>query len=140
VYFEPKPVKGPDGIPFIVGGTSPAALKRAGTIGDGWTHHRQIRSGDRSRHLERDFEELEQHILTIRRHREEAGRTGPFEVVAGMGNEPSSISRAAELGVTMYTLGPEVAGLRGTKDQFVEWIETSGADLIASWSHPGAPT
>lgn len=138
VYFEPKPVKGADGIPIIVGGTSPAALKRAGTIGDGWTHHRQIRQGDRNEYLDRDFDELEQHITTIRRHREEAERTGPFEIVAGMGNEPSSISRAADLGVTMYTIGPQVAGLRGTKDQFAEWIETTGADTITAWSGDGA--
>lgn len=134
VYFQPKPVKGHDGIPFIVGGTSPGALRRAGQLGDGWIHHRQIRSGDRDAWREEDFAELESHIETIMRHRDEAGRTGPFQVVAGMGNDHDSIRRAEDLGVTMYTLGPEVPGLRGTKDQFVEWIERDGAATIAGFA------
>ena len=34
VCFEPKPVQQP--VPIEVGGTSPAALRRAGHLGDGW--------------------------------------------------------------------------------------------------------
>lgn len=134
VHFEPKPVKGADGIPFVIGGTSAGALRRAGRLGDGWFHHVQIRSGDRRDHMDQDFDELERHIETIRAHRDEAGRTGPFQIVAGMGRDPEAIERAKALGVTTYTIGPEVPGLRGTRDQFVEWIETTGAELVDLYS------
>lgn len=131
IHFEPKPVHGAAGIPFVVGGTSPGALARAGRLGDGWIHHRQIRSGDPGELRERDFAELADHIAALRRHRDEAGRTGPFEIVAGMGSDPAAIRRAEELGVTMYNVGPEVPGLRGSKDQFIEWIEQFGAETIS---------
>lgn len=130
VHFEPKPVKGHNGIPIIIGGTSAGALRRAGHLGDGWIHHKQIRGGDPADWLDDDFAELESHITTILRHRDEAGRTGPFEFVAGLGNDIETIRRAEDLGVTMYTVGPQVPGLRGTKDQFIEWIEQFGTETI----------
>lgn len=133
VHFEPKPVKGADGIPFVVGGTSAGALRRAGRLGDGWFHHVQIRSGDRSQYIEQDFAELRQHIDTIEQHRADAGRQGSFEIVAGMGRDREAIERAKELGVTTYNVGPDVPGLRGTRDQFVEWIETAGAELVETY-------
>ena len=34
-YFSPKPVQKPH-VPLLVGGSSPAALRRAATLGDGW--------------------------------------------------------------------------------------------------------
>lgn len=124
VHFEPKPIHGAAGIPVVVGGTSAGALRRAGRLGDGWIHHRRIRpSGDRDVIEREDFAELESHIHTIRAHREAAGRDHlDFEIVAGMGSAYDTIRRCEESGVTVCNVGPAVAGLRGDKQQFEDWI------------------
>lgn len=58
VSMEPKPVQ-PGGPPIWIGGGSPAALKRVGTLGDGWLGGMNVGA---------------EQIATIRRHAEEAGR------------------------------------------------------------------
>lgn len=132
VYFEPKPVKGPHGIPIIVGGTSKGALERAGRLGDGWIHHAQIRSGpDADELLRLGFADLEAHMNTVEAHRREAGRTDAFDYVAGLGSDPDVMKRCEQLGVTTCQVGPKVPGLRGTKDQFADWIKQFGDDVIA---------
>lgn len=135
VYFEPKPVKGADGIPIIVGGTSKGALARAGRLGDGWIHHAQIRSGaDADELLRLGFADLEAHIATIEGHRRDAGRTAPFEYIAGMGSDPELVKRCEQLGVTTCQVGPKIPGLRGTKDQFADWIKRFGDETIAEFA------
>src|SRR5437016_8907112 len=57
VRFEPKPVQKPCP-PIEVGGTTPAALRRAGRLGDGW-----IEVGAR------DLDELQEKLAVIERHR-----------------------------------------------------------------------
>lgn len=137
VKFAPKPVNKQRGIPIIVGGTSPGALRRAGRLGDGWIHHTQIRvslySGEANPGVdEQDFAELESHLGVIARHREEAGRADvPFDVVAGMGGGLEAVRRCTELGVTTYQAGPSAAGLRGTKDDFVDWIKRYADEVIS---------
>jgi probable F420-dependent oxidoreductase len=70
VAFEPKPPQGP--IPILVGGESARALRRAGTLGDGW-----IGMGHTP-------ESAAAMVSTLRDHREEAGRRDErFEVVVG---------------------------------------------------------
>jgi probable F420-dependent oxidoreductase len=70
VAFEPKPPQGP--IPILVGGESARALRRAGTLGDGW-----IGMG----HTPASAATM---VEFIRGHREEAGRLDErFEVVVG---------------------------------------------------------
>jgi probable F420-dependent oxidoreductase len=70
VAFEPKPPQGP--IPILVGGESARALRRAGTLGDGW-----IGMGHTP-------ESAAAMVATIRGHRAEAGRLDQrFEVVVG---------------------------------------------------------
>ena len=70
VAFEPKPPQGP--IPILVGGESARALRRAGTLGDGW-----IGMG----HMPESAAAM---VATIRDHRAEAGRLDErFEVVVG---------------------------------------------------------
>lgn len=139
VKFAPKPVNKQAGIPIIVGGTSPGALRRAGRLGDGWIHHAQIHaslfSGEPNPGInEADFAELEGHLQVIGRHRQEADRTqAPFEVVAGMGGTLDAALRCAEMGVTTYTVGPSAAGLRGTKDDFVEWAERFADEVISNF-------
>lgn len=97
--FQPKPVQKP-GIPIEVGGSSPAALRRAGRLGDGW-----IEIGAR------DPDVLAGMIAAVQRHREEAGRTDvPFEVTCGLGRTLDEARLAQELGVTRINLGPAPHG------------------------------
>ncbi len=137
IYFEPKPIRRAAGVPVIVGGTSTGALRRAGRIGDGWIHHRNLRGsyGDEtSSHAieDVDFAEMDAHIATINQHREDAGRADlDFEIVAGMGSDYDSVARCAEHGVTLCNVGPDAAGLRGTKDDFSDWIKRFADDVIA---------
>jgi probable F420-dependent oxidoreductase len=129
VKFLPKPVNKQRGIPIVVGGTSPGALRRAGRLGDGWMHHAQIHAslynGEANPGVnEADFAELEDHLQVLGRHREEAGRADrPFELIVGMGSTVDNIRRVEDLGVTTYQVGPGSAGLRGTKDEFIDWIK-----------------
>jgi probable F420-dependent oxidoreductase len=61
--MEPKPPR-KDGLPIWVGGHSPAALRRAGRLGDGWM---AVGYDDL-------FEQGAAKIAEVRRHAEEAGR------------------------------------------------------------------
>ena len=139
VKFAPKPVNKQRGIPIIVGGTSPGALRRAGRLGNGWVHHAQIHaslySGEANPGVnEQDFHELGEHLRVIEGHRGEAGRAEePFEVVAGMGGTVEAARRCAEQGVTTYQAGPSAAGLKGTKDDFVDWAKRFADDVIANF-------
>ena len=138
VKFLPKPVNKQQGIPIVVGGTSPGALRRAGRLGDGWIHHVQIHSSVYSGQPnpginEDDFAELQDHIKVIEGHRREAGRAGQqFDIVAGMGPTLEAVRRSADLGVTTYSAGPSTAGLKGTKDDFVEWIKRFADEVISN--------
>jgi probable F420-dependent oxidoreductase len=137
IRFEPKPINKQQGIPIIVGGTSPGALRRAGRLGDGWTHHAQIKvslfQGETNPGVdEEDWAELKSHLEVINRHRAEAGRDSePFEVIAGMGTTLDAIRRCEDLGVSTCLVGPAPKGLRGTKDDFVEWIKRFSDEVIA---------
>lgn len=97
--FQPKPVQKPS-IPIEVGGASPAALRRAGTIGDGW-----IEIGARDRTV------LADKIATIEEHRRAAGRAStPFEITCGLGRSVDDVERSAEMGVTRVAIGPAPHG------------------------------
>ncbi|MGA7420633.1 MAG: TIGR03619 family F420-dependent LLM class oxidoreductase, partial [Acidimicrobiales bacterium] len=136
VRFAPKPVNKKTGIPIIVGGTSPGALRRAGILGDGWVHHVQVHAslykGEMNPGInDADFTELEEHLTDIHRHRDESDRADEsFEVVAGMGATLGNIHRSEELGVTTYLAGPSAAGLMGTKDEFIDWIKRFADDVL----------
>ena len=41
-----------------------------------------------------------------------------------------TIRRCEELGVTLCTVGPAPVGLRGSKEEFIEWIESFGESVI----------
>jgi probable F420-dependent oxidoreductase len=97
--FQPKPIQKP-GIPVEVGGSSKAALRRAGQLGDGW-----IEIGAKTPGALADM------IATVMRHREEAGRTDrPFEVTCGLGRTLDDVKRMQDLGVTRINLGPAPHG------------------------------
>jgi probable F420-dependent oxidoreductase len=59
VHFRPRPVRP---VPILVGGNSPAALRRAGRVGDGWFGTAVT------------LEEARAAIAAVRRHAEAAGR------------------------------------------------------------------
>jgi probable F420-dependent oxidoreductase len=138
VKFLPKPVNKQQGIPIIVGGTSPGALRRAGQLGDGWIHHAQVHASVYSGEAnpgtnEQDFIELENHINVIETHRREAGRADrSFDVVAGMGPTLDAARRCADMGVTTYSAGPSAAGLKGTKDDFMDWIKRFADEVMSN--------
>ena len=94
--MEPKPPQGGE-IPLWIGGDSPAALRRAGTLGDGWMANGAI--------TEQDVEA----IAHVRQHAERAGRdpeklgfqaqiTAPFDPDDPVGHAfHSSPERIAEV-------------------------------------------
>ena len=99
----------PGPVPVLIGGISDAALRRAARLGDGW-----IGSGQTP-------EELETILARLTALRAEAGRRGPFEVIAPLRvpPEPDLLKRLEDRGVTAtvsypfsYALGP-----RSTLDQ-----------------------
>jgi probable F420-dependent oxidoreductase len=138
IKFHPKPVNRQRGIPIFVGGTSPAALRRAGRLGDGWIHHTQIHgsfvTGEPiAGQSDEDFEELRAEIETIHQHRRDAGRAdAAFEVIAALGNTLETIRRSEEVGVT--TCHIDVAGetLKGTKEEYTNAIKRFADEVISN--------
>lgn len=132
VTFEPKPLQRPS-IPIYVGGTSPAALRRAALMGDGWMAHRSNISWDEGSSVAHasDYTELSDQITTIRRHREETGRDElPFDIRAFAGSL-DDIARCEELGVTGVNSSPD-AKAKATKDYFTDWIKRYADEVIAN--------
>ena len=75
---------------------------------------------------------LESDGRELHRHRSEAGRDKePFEIIVSMGSSPEIIARCADAGVSTCNVGPSVKGLRGTKDDFVDWIKRFSDEVIA---------
>ena len=96
VMFEPKPVQRP-APPILVGGESPAALKRAARLGDGWV-------GMNSQSPAVAAEKVKQ----LNELRAEAGRADlPFEVcLGGDVSGPEDIDSWADAGVDRLILAP----------------------------------
>ena len=120
VRFEPKPLQKP-GIPIEVGGTSPGALRRAGSLGDGW-----VETG------EPDIAALAAKLAVINRHREEAGRAGlPFEVTSGLGRDLDGVRRCQEAGVTRVIAGPPARDARLTVEEISEWAQRFSDEVMS---------
>jgi len=79
IGFRPKPVQQPRP-PVLVGGDSPAAMRRAALHGDGWIP------------MDQTLDTLPANLAAIHRMRADAGRSGPFEVTMG-----AQVSSAAEV-------------------------------------------
>lgn len=134
ITFAPKPLQ-KSGIPIFIGGTTPAALRRAGRLGDGWMAHRSNISFDEGSGLttEEDYQLLEQQVTTIHQYRKEAGRDHlPFEI-RGFANTPDDIKRCEHIGVTAINTGPD-AKANAKKDDFADWIKRYADEVIAKFS------
>lgn len=97
VRFEPKPLQRPS-IPIEVGGTSPAALRRAALLGDGWI---EIGSAD--------IDEIARCVTHIKALRADAGLAAqPFEVTVGGGwaTDLDTVRRIADAGATRILSWP----------------------------------
>jgi probable F420-dependent oxidoreductase len=132
--FAPKPVQKPN-IPIDVGGASPAALRRAGRLGDGW-----IEAGAR------DFATLRASIDAVHAARRDAGREAlPFEVTTGFGRDSETIHRCEDIGVTRVTAGfassesvwavasPSGERAKGQKQDFLDHLRRYADSVIANY-------
>ncbi len=95
VGFEPKPVQKP-WPPMHIGGDSPAAIRRAATLGDGWLPMAQT------------LETLPGNIATLQHLREDAGREGRTIVTAFRigGNDIDTLERCRDAGVDRVLVVP----------------------------------
>lgn len=97
VRFEPKPVQKPHP-PILVGGETPAALRRAAALGDGWYGVRHTP------------ESAAAQVATLRAELAAAGRADvPFEITVsvGYGNlEAADLERYAAAGVDRVVVLP----------------------------------
>jgi probable F420-dependent oxidoreductase len=127
VNFEPKPIQrmnGVKGIPIELGGASPPALRRAGTLCDGWIEI----GGNR-------LEDVAANIATINQHRESAGRADlPFEITLGaaMARTADQVAQASEMGVTRLLAIPPFDITQGGAplESSLAFIEQMGRETI----------
>jgi len=120
--MEPKPPR-PGGPPIWIGGHSPAALRRAGRLGDGW--------------LAGGGPNPARSIATVRRHAEEAGRDP-----ASLGFQAwlASPPRAGDRDARAFSADPDrvaaVAG-RAAADGF-DWLTVNVTGVFLAGARTGA--
>jgi probable F420-dependent oxidoreductase len=123
VGFAPKPAQA-GGIPVVVGGTSPPALRRAARLGDGW-----IDAGIA------DVDELAGRLGTLARLRAEAGRDQePFTITTSAAHDAVDVARCDALGVTRVLTSPPRGGDDRPRDRFLAWIERFADEVMAGWA------
>ncbi|HZJ26726.1 MAG TPA: TIGR03619 family F420-dependent LLM class oxidoreductase [Acidimicrobiia bacterium] len=96
VAFEPKPAQRP-WPPILVGGESPAALRRAATTCDGWIG------------MSHTFDTAADQIAALRTQLASAGRAdvADFQIcLGGPVTDPDDVARWEELGVTRLLVAP----------------------------------
>lgn len=106
VKFEPKPIRCPHP-PIVIGGDSPAALRRAAVVGDGWYGHAW------------PPEKMLELVRRLRELRREAGREHePFELTARVKEDTPIewIERFIEMGVDRISLDVGDLGQLHAKD------------------------
>lgn len=122
IQFNPKPL-GRGAIPIHIGGSSQAALRRAGRFGDGWI---EIGSGGID-----NFAEM---LSVVKRERRDAGRSDlPFEITttANPDDTLDDYRRLADLGVSRTVVIPNFGDgqLRGP-ESFRDWAQRFRDDVI----------
>jgi probable F420-dependent oxidoreductase len=120
VQFQPKPLQRPS-IPIEVGGTSPAALRRAALLGDGWI---EIGSAD--------IDEISRCVTLIQKLRREAGLSAEeFEITVGgeWASDLDSLRRLADAGATRILAWPASSSPLDAVDVRA-WAERFHADVI----------
>jgi probable F420-dependent oxidoreductase len=94
VMFEPKPQQRPYP-PIIVGGDSPAALRRTAQFGDGWIP------------MNHSLEQIPASVARLSELRESFGRPGRVEVtLGGPVDSPGDLERYVEAGVDRVIVRP----------------------------------
>lgn len=122
--FRPRPLQA-GGVPIEVGGGSPAALRRAGRLGDGW-----IEIGCA------DLDEFRTKLAAVMTARQESDRRDrPFEVTiqARRGWGPDDFRRARDAGATRAIVGPP-AGPDGriTATECRDWARRFADEVIGA--------
>lgn len=108
LMLEPHPL---NPVPIMCGGESPAALRRAARLCDGWVGTAYT------------WEEAEERVTTLNAHRRSYGRDNePFDIMLAIRDAPSveMFTRAEDIGVTAVMCSP--------------WAM---ADEVASGAHDG---
>jgi probable F420-dependent oxidoreductase len=121
IKFEPKPKSKPFP-PIEIGGSSTAALRRAGRLGDGW-----IEIGATT------LDDLREHLSVVQSARREAARQElPFEVTTTFDNagDIDAMQRARDIGVTRIITGHRWSAKRPTLEDHTELIERFAETVI----------
>lgn len=119
--MKPAPAKP---IPIFVGGQSPAALRRAGALGDGW-----IGAGSGP-------DEVAGHLARIEKARKEAGRERePFETIVPLTVplDADVVRRMEDLGVTglvSYPLAYQIGPGRPLSEKYAA-LERWGSEILS---------
>jgi alkanesulfonate monooxygenase SsuD/methylene tetrahydromethanopterin reductase-like flavin-dependent oxidoreductase (luciferase family) len=100
---------------MVIGGDSPAAMRRAAELGDGWIP------------MEQTLATLPGNLEKVAQLREKYGRTGPFEVTVGAiaGPTVDGLRRLEDLGVDRVLVAPwssvreAVDGIRRFGDEVI---------------------
>ena len=122
VKFQPKPLQRPS-IPIHIGGSSRAACRRAGRLGDGW-----IEIGSDG------LDEFKVRMAMVTEARREAAREDvPFEVTVPTpwGLQLDDLRRMEDAGVTRVVVGPRGArGVRPTPEAWIDWSKRFADEVI----------
>jgi probable F420-dependent oxidoreductase len=125
VHFRPKSIQKPS-IPIELGGTSPAALRRAALMGDGWM---ELGSSD--------VDEIAERIAGLTKARSEAGLgAAPFEITASLEPEGGDLDALQRAGVTRVITRIPGLTAESSLDDARRWIDGFAAETITSASQP----
>jgi len=120
VKFQPKPLQTPS-IPIEIGGAAPAALRRAGRLGDGWI---EIGASD--------IDDFAAKLSVVMEARRESGRVGNFEVTAGsqLGKGLDDFRRMRDAGATRIMVGAPLKDYRVSPADAIEWSKRFAGEVI----------